>query len=74
MPYRPPPIVGEGFPLTVRQAQLLELASQLGRERFAPRAARYDRDATFPFENYADLREAGLLALCVPERYGGGGA
>jgi alkylation response protein AidB-like acyl-CoA dehydrogenase len=74
MPYRPRPIVGEGFPLTARQAQLLELASQLGRERFAPRAARYDRDATFPFENYADLREAGLLALCVPEHYGGGGA
>ncbi|HXV06509.1 MAG TPA: acyl-CoA dehydrogenase family protein [Burkholderiales bacterium] len=74
MPYRPPPIVGEGFPLTARQAQLLELASRLGRERFAPRAARYDRDAAFPFENYADLREAGLLALCVPERYGGGGA
>jgi alkylation response protein AidB-like acyl-CoA dehydrogenase len=74
MPYRPPPIVGEGFPLTARQAQLLELASRLGRERFAPRAAQYDRDATFPFENYADMREAGLLALCVPERYGGGGA
>ena len=28
---------------------------------FADRAARYDRDATFPFENYADLRKAGLL-------------
>jgi alkylation response protein AidB-like acyl-CoA dehydrogenase len=74
MPYHPPPIVGEGFTLTARQAQLLELASRLGRERFAPRAARYDRDATFPFENYADMREAGLLALCVPEQYGGGGA
>jgi alkylation response protein AidB-like acyl-CoA dehydrogenase len=74
MPYRPPPIVGEGFPLTARQQELLELASRLGRERFAPRAARYDRDATFPFENYDEMREAGLLALCVPERYGGGGA
>lgn len=74
MSYRPPPIVGEGFPLTARQSQLLELASRLGRERFAPRAAKYDRDAAFPFENYADMRQAGLLALCVPERYGGGGA
>ena len=68
MPYVPPPIVGEGYRLTPKQAELLELASELGRERFAPRAAEYDRDATFPFENYADMREAGLLKLCVPER------
>ncbi len=57
-----------------KQRKLLELVATLGRERFAPRAARYDRDAAFPFENYADLREAGLLAICVPERYGGLGA
>jgi alkylation response protein AidB-like acyl-CoA dehydrogenase len=74
MPYVPPPIVGEGYRLTQKQAELLDLASRLGRERFAPRAAQYDRDATFPFENYADMRDAGLLKLCVPEQYGGGGA
>ena len=28
----------------------------------------------FPFENYADLRDAGFLALCVPTEYGGLGA
>ena len=27
----------------------------------------YDREARFPFENYADLREAGLLGLCIPK-------
>jgi alkylation response protein AidB-like acyl-CoA dehydrogenase len=53
---------------------LVALASRLGREKFAPRAADYDRDARFPFENYADLRAAGLLKLCVPARYGGLGA
>lgn len=57
-----------------RQRALLDLAGRLGRERFAPRAAKYDREASFPFENYDDLREAGLTALCVPERYGGQGA
>jgi alkylation response protein AidB-like acyl-CoA dehydrogenase len=57
-----------------RQAELIALAGQLGREKFAPRAAAYDRDATFPFENYDDLRAAGLLGLCVPEAYGGLGA
>jgi len=74
MPYVPPPIVGEGYRLTAQQAELLGIASELGRARFAPRAARYDRDATFPFENYADLREAGFLKLCVPKKYGGAGA
>jgi alkylation response protein AidB-like acyl-CoA dehydrogenase len=74
MPYVPPPIVGEGFALTPKQARLLELAATLGREQFAGRAARYDTEASFPFENYADLRAARLLGLCVPERYGGLGA
>ena len=41
---------------------------------FAERAVRYDREASFPFENFADLREIGFLALCVPQRYGGLGA
>ncbi len=50
------------------------LAAALGREKFAPRAARYDREAIFPTENYVDLRDAGLLGLCVPARHGGLGA
>jgi alkylation response protein AidB-like acyl-CoA dehydrogenase len=41
---------------------------------FAERAAGYDREPAFPFENYAELREAGMLGLCIPERYGGMGA
>jgi alkylation response protein AidB-like acyl-CoA dehydrogenase len=53
---------------------LIAVVGQLGTEKFAPRAAQYDRDATFPFENYADMREAGLLKLCVPVRHGGLGA
>jgi alkylation response protein AidB-like acyl-CoA dehydrogenase len=64
----------QGFALTERQAALVALAGRLGRERFAPRAATYDREASFPFENYDDLREARLTALCVPERHGGLGA
>ena len=41
---------------------------------FAERAVRYDREASFPFENFADLREIGFLGLCVPTEYGGLGA
>ncbi len=53
---------------------MIGLVRTLGQEKFAPRAARYDADATFPFENYDDLRDAGLLKLCVPTRHGGLGA
>lgn len=62
------------FRLTERQRELIALAGRLGRERFAPRAAHHDAEASFPFENYADLRDHGLLALCVPEAFGGRGA
>src|SRR5262249_60449738 len=57
-----------------RQREVIALARHLARERFAPRAERHDRDASFPFDDYADLRSEGLLGLCVPERYGGLGA
>ncbi len=61
-------------PLTARQRSLLAVAHELGSTRFAPRAHRWDDTATFPFENYADLRDAGFLALCIPEARGGHGA
>jgi len=57
-----------------RQQELIGLARRLAVERFAPRAAKHDREASFPFDDYDDLREAGLIALCVPERHGGLGA
>jgi alkylation response protein AidB-like acyl-CoA dehydrogenase len=53
---------------------LIDIARRLARERFAPRAERHDREASFPFDDYADLRSAGFLGLCVPEAYGGLGA
>ena len=57
-----------------RQQALMDRAYKLAVERFAPRAAESDREAVFPVEDYADLRSSGLLALCVPEQYGGLGA
>lgn len=41
---------------------------------FAARAAAHDRDASFPFENFTQLHEAGLLALAAPRELGGQGA
>src|SRR5271168_5408915 len=57
-----------------RQHELIALTRNLARERFASRAERHDREASFPFDDYADLRAEGLLGLCVSERYGGLGA
>jgi alkylation response protein AidB-like acyl-CoA dehydrogenase len=59
---------------SARQQSLIDRAAALARERFAPRAAQHDREASFPFADYADLHAAGLLALCIPEQHGGLGA
>ena len=72
--YQVPAICGDYTVLTAQQKQLLEIAADLGVNKFAVRAAQIDRDAVFPFENYADMRAAGLLKICVPEQYGGWGA
>ena len=67
-------IAGNETQITTQQRELIALAGELGREKFAPRAARYDREASFPFENYEDLRQSGLLTICVPRAHGGLGA
>lgn len=64
----------DSFNLTEQQAELTGIARKLGIEKFAPRASGYDQDAGFPTENYQDLRENNLLAMCIPREYGGLGA
>ena len=59
--------------LNARQQDLVELAGRLA-DTFAMRAAEHDRESTFPFENYADMRAAGYLGLTIPEELGGRGA
>ena len=59
--------------LTDRQQHWIESAKRLA-SRFAERAAAHDRENTFPFENFRELHEAGLVAMTAPEEYGGGGA
>ncbi len=61
-----------GF-LTPRRLELVARMAELG-PAIAARADRYDREAAFPYENYDDLRDAGFLALCIPEAHGGLGA
>ena len=58
---------------TEREQGFIDLAASLADE-FAPRAARYDEEASFPDENYARLRESGYTILTIPEELGGLGA
>ncbi|MFD0673860.1 acyl-CoA dehydrogenase family protein [Cohnella sp. GCM10027633] len=39
--------------------------------RFAERAAKHDREGSFPFDNFADLRDAGYMKLTAPREFGG---
>jgi alkylation response protein AidB-like acyl-CoA dehydrogenase len=57
--------------LTSEQQDLINRVAVLARENFAPRAAEYDRAATFPFDDFDDLFRAGLHAPVVPKEYGG---
>src|SRR5919204_3336133 len=61
-------------PLSAAQADVVARVTELARTRFAPRAARYDAESSFPHDNYRDLHAAGLLPLTVPRAYGGVGA
>ena len=49
-------------------------AAQRLAPRIAARAATHDHGGTFPADDFADLRDAGLFGLLVPERLGGAGA
>ena len=64
----------KAFRLTDEQAAITAKARYLGQSVFAGRAARWDRDAIFPSDNYRDLHRAGLLGIAIPKRHGGLGA
>jgi alkylation response protein AidB-like acyl-CoA dehydrogenase len=64
----------DAFRLTPFQAALIDKARRFGRRVLAPRAAKYDREASFPIENFRDMHREGLLAVCIPRKEGGLGA
>ena len=57
---------------TAAQTALLDTTRRLAAE-FADRAERHDREASFPFENFDELRREGFLALALPRELGGSG-
>jgi alkylation response protein AidB-like acyl-CoA dehydrogenase len=62
------------FRLTPQEAVLTAQAREFGAAVLAPRAARWDREASFPTDNYRDMHANGLLGICIPAEEGGLGA
>ncbi|MEJ7654547.1 MAG: acyl-CoA dehydrogenase family protein [Chloroflexia bacterium] len=56
-----------------RQSTILEVAKSLA-PSFAERAAEHDRENTFPYENYDEIKRAGYHAATLPLEVGGLGA
>ncbi|WP_431304879.1 acyl-CoA dehydrogenase family protein [Sediminicoccus sp. BL-A-41-H5] len=63
-----------GFRLSPFEAELTTRAREFGARVLAPRAARWDREARFPTDNYDDMRRDGWLGICIPTEDGGMGA
>ncbi len=70
----PPIFDPRAWRLSPRDAAIVARARDFAARVLAPRAARWDRDAAFPADNYADMAREGWLAICVPESEGGMGA
>ena len=69
-----PIFASDAFRLDGVQAELIAKARRFGARVLAPRAAKHDREATFPIENFRDMKPEDLLAICVPREDGGLGA
>jgi len=59
--------------LTPEQELIRESVRAFARERLAPHAAQWDRDATFPREALRGLAQMGLCGIAVAEEWGGAG-
>ena len=58
--------------LSPKHIEMLTKINVLG-AKFAERAPVHDKEASFPTQNYIDLRDAGFLKLVIPEDFGGYG-
>ncbi|SHH05737.1 isovaleryl-CoA dehydrogenase [Jatrophihabitans endophyticus] len=58
---------------TDEQVALRDTVRDFAKNRVAPRARRLDREQEFPRESWDDAAKLGILGMCAPEAYGGGG-
>ncbi|CAN5247052.1 acyl-CoA dehydrogenase [soil metagenome] len=62
------------YGLTEEHQLLRKAVRQLAEDKIAPRATEIDEAAEYPWDVHEELKRADLLALHVPEEYGGAGA
>jgi butyryl-CoA dehydrogenase len=61
------------FRLTDEQTMLVDMVRKLADKEFRPKAAIWDEEELFPWENVKLMAETGLMGLSIPEEYGGSG-
>lgn len=61
------------FQLSDMHNEVIDLARQFAERKIKPIIAEADREARFDRSILDDMAEIGLLGLCFPEEYGGGG-
>ena len=59
--------------LNESQLMIRDTLRDFARERLAPNAAQWDREAAFPREALSDLADLGVWGMTVPEQWGGAG-
>jgi short-chain 2-methylacyl-CoA dehydrogenase len=61
------------FEPTGEQRKWRDLAREFAQEEIRPRAAQLDREQKFPYDIIEKMADLGLMALTIPEEYGGTG-
>ena len=59
------------FQLTKEQKQIIASLDEVGKSVFAQKAARWDENHEYPWENIHLLREMGVLGMTLPKTLGG---
>src|SRR5436190_11266699 len=62
------------FELSDELTALQQSVRRLAQDKVRPRAREIDETGEYPQDLFEVFRDAGLLGLCIPEAYGGGGA
>jgi len=61
------------FRLSDEQNRIVALVDELGKKEFVSKAARWDENHEYPWENVRILQESDLLGMTIPVEYGGQG-
>ena len=72
-PVSAPASAGMSFHLSDEQRLIVQHVRDYCRQKVAPLAAEYDREARYPREQLRGLAELGLMGATVPEEWGGAG-